>query len=86
MSTDALQRKLFALLSADVIGYSRLKGDDKKALLLTEAYYLTSEQADIGILPMEGNQSKELLLNENYFETDPEISSDGRYIAYVYNE
>jgi adenylate cyclase len=35
MSTDNFQRKLTAILSADVVGYSRLMGDDEEATVRT---------------------------------------------------
>jgi len=39
MTTDTFQRKLTAILSADVVGYSRLMGDDEAATVKTlEAY------------------------------------------------
>jgi class 3 adenylate cyclase len=35
MTTDTFQRKLTANLSADVVGYSRLMGEDEEATVLT---------------------------------------------------
>jgi adenylate cyclase len=39
MATKATQRKLTAILSADVVGYSRLMGDDEEATLETLTAY-----------------------------------------------
>ena len=35
MTTDTFQRKLIAILSADVVGYSRLMGEDEEATVCT---------------------------------------------------
>ncbi|MCH8884929.1 MAG: adenylate/guanylate cyclase domain-containing protein, partial [SAR324 cluster bacterium] len=39
MNTTAIERKLAAILSADVVGYSRLMGDDEPATIETLAAY-----------------------------------------------
>ena len=39
MTTDNFQRKLTAILSADVVGYSRLMGDDEAATVKTLETY-----------------------------------------------
>ena len=39
MTTDTFQRKLTAILSADVVGYSRLMGDDEAATVKTLETY-----------------------------------------------
>ncbi|MBP1610619.1 MAG: serine/threonine protein kinase, partial [Acidobacteria bacterium] len=58
---------------------------DRKNLLLTEAVF-SPRQANIALLPMEGDHARKPLLNEKYFETDPQISPDGRWIAYSSDE
>ena len=39
MTTDTFQRKLTAILSADVVGYSRLMGEDEAATVKTLETY-----------------------------------------------
>jgi len=39
MTSDTFQRKLTAILSADVVGYSRLMGDDEAATVKTLETY-----------------------------------------------
>ena len=56
-----------------------------KAMVLTEwdAEALTY---DLGILPLEGDRKLSLLLKEKYDEAQPQISPDGRWMAYTSNE
>ena len=41
---------------------------------------------NIGMLSMEGDRTPKLLLQEEYTESDPQISPDGRWLAYTSNE
>ena len=41
---------------------------------------------DIGALPLEGDRKARLLLQEKHSETQPEISPDGRWMAYTSDE
>jgi Tol biopolymer transport system component len=41
---------------------------------------------DIAMLPMEGDRKYRSLLNRNYNEAQPQISPDGRWMAYMSNE
>jgi serine/threonine-protein kinase len=41
---------------------------------------------DIGILPTGGDGKPRLLLKEKYYEAQPQVSPDGRWIAYTSNE
>ena len=41
---------------------------------------------NIGMLPMEGDRTPQLLLQEKYNEEYPQISPDGRWLAYTSNE
>ncbi len=43
-------------------------------------------RADIGMLSMEGKREMKELLQEKYLEVGPQISPDGRYVAYQSNE
>jgi serine/threonine protein kinase len=45
-----------------------------------------SGRYNIGILPMEGDRTPKLLLQEEYDERDPQISPDGRWLAYASDE
>ncbi len=58
---------------------------DRKSLLLTEAA-IVPMQSDIAILSMEADRGRKPLLSEKYFESDPQISSNGRWIAYTSDE
>ena len=41
---------------------------------------------DIGVLTMEGERTVEMLLDAEFGETEPALSPDGRWLAYVSNE
>jgi Tol biopolymer transport system component len=43
-------------------------------------------QLDIGIMLMEGDREIKELLQEEHFENQPQISPDGRYVAYASDE
>jgi Tol biopolymer transport system component len=58
---------------------------DRKTLILWEI--MTSPfQSDIGMMAIEGNRERKGLLQEKYYEAHPQISPDGRFIAYTSNE
>jgi serine/threonine-protein kinase len=59
--------------------------EDGKTLLLTQLVQ-SSRQADIEILSMEGDRARKALLNTEYAEAGPQISPDGRWMAYTSNE
>jgi WD40 repeat protein len=46
----------------------------------------TVTEGDIGILSMGKGQTPKLLLHEKYYESGPQISSDGKWLAYESNE
>jgi Tol biopolymer transport system component len=57
---------------------------DGKTLAMTE---MVGGLYDIGVLSMEGDRARKLLLHqEKYAEVGPQISPDGRWIAYQSNE
>jgi eukaryotic-like serine/threonine-protein kinase len=58
---------------------------DGKALLLEELG-AGSTKFDIGILTMEGNRTHTALLQEKHLESYPQISPDGRWMAYHSDE
>jgi serine/threonine protein kinase len=58
---------------------------DGKTLVLWE-FCLSPLQTDIGMMSMEGNRERKGLLQEKYSEGFPQISPDGRFIAYSANE
>ena len=43
-------------------------------------------QTDIGMMSLEGDREMKVLLQEEYWEVEPQISPDGRYMAYQSNE
>ncbi len=45
-----------------------------------------TEDQDLGILSMEGNRELKVLLQKDYMEIQPQISPDGRFVAYSSNE
>ena len=58
--------------------------DEGKVLLFQE--FSSGSQSDIGMLSMEGDQETKLLLSEEYSEANPQVSPDGRWLAYQSNE
>jgi dipeptidyl aminopeptidase/acylaminoacyl peptidase len=58
---------------------------DGKSLATIEAT-LNPLQVDIGMMSMEGDREMKVLLQEEYWEIEPQISPDGRYMAYQSNE
>jgi serine/threonine protein kinase len=58
---------------------------DGKTLVLYELY-LIPLGVDIGILSMEGKREMKALLQEKNFELEPQISPDGRFVAYQSDE
>jgi len=58
---------------------------DGKTLALYEVS-LAPLGSDIGILSMEGKREIKELLHEKNFEVEPQISPDGRYMAYQSDE
>jgi serine/threonine-protein kinase len=59
---------------------------DGKLLILHTFNLSGGLNADIGALPMEGDRKWRPLLTEKYHEGLPQISSDGRWMAYQSNE
>jgi serine/threonine protein kinase len=58
---------------------------DGKSLVMLEGDF-NPPRGDIAMLRIEGDQSRKPLLAEKYVETQPSISRDGRWIAYVSRE
>ena len=58
---------------------------DGKTLAVWE-FTLSPMRNDIGLLSMEGDHVRKPLLQEKYSEEDPQISHDGRWMAYSSNE
>jgi serine/threonine protein kinase/Tol biopolymer transport system component len=57
---------------------------DGKSLLMQEL--ISNVHADIGLLSMEGDHVRKLLLHSEYSQAQPEISPDGRWLAYSSTE
>jgi serine/threonine protein kinase len=55
-------------------------------ILATQELSLASLGLDIGMLSMEGKREMKELLQEKYWEAEPQISPDGRYVAYQSDE
>jgi serine/threonine protein kinase/Tol biopolymer transport system component len=55
---------------------------DGKNLAIEESNFSFTHY-DIGTLSMEGDHARRLLLHEEYVEGQPNISPDGKYVAYV---
>jgi Tol biopolymer transport system component len=66
------------------IGPVSLSRDGK--MLAVQEISLTPLRADIGMLSMEGKREIKELLQEKYLELEPQISPDGRYVAYQSDE
>ncbi len=56
---------------------------DGKTLVQME---VTASHFDIGAVSMEGDRARKPLLHEKYIEAEPQISPDGRWMAYTSNE
>ena len=59
---------------------------DGSILALGEYRYDPLGKYDVGMLSMEGDRERTPLLQEEYEEQEPQISPDGRWIAYASNE
>jgi eukaryotic-like serine/threonine-protein kinase len=59
---------------------------DGKVLAMTELKFSPAFSIDIGVLSIEDKRKRIALLEEKYIESDPQISPDGRWIAYTSNE
>jgi eukaryotic-like serine/threonine-protein kinase len=59
---------------------------DRKNLAFTELFIGYPINHDIGLLPMEGDRKLKPLLREKYMEAQPQISPDGRWMAYTSDE
>jgi serine/threonine protein kinase len=75
--------KLAPASNRELIPFSMSK--DGKTLALWEIT-LAPMQTDIGMLSMEGDHTRKPLLQEKYNEDYPQISPDGRWLAYQSNE
>jgi serine/threonine-protein kinase len=49
-------------------------------------YSLSPLQTDVGMMIMEGDREVKELLQEKHYESQPQISPDGQYVAYVSDE
>jgi serine/threonine-protein kinase len=58
---------------------------DENALVMTE-FTLTPLNFDIGMLSIEGARERAPLLQEKHHEVAPQVSPDGRWMAYQSNE
>jgi serine/threonine protein kinase/Tol biopolymer transport system component len=58
--------------------------NDGKSLLMQEL--ISNVHADIGLLSMEGDHARKLLLHSDYSQAQPQISPDGKWIAYSSTE
>jgi Tol biopolymer transport system component len=78
--------KIFRALDRNLMPYSW--SSDGKILIVAEVEgnVMASNKWYIGMLSMEGERSLKTLLKEEYVEIQPQISPDGRWIAYSSNE
>jgi serine/threonine-protein kinase len=78
--------KLFSIPDRGLIPYSM--SSDGKTLLTSEVEGEPTMFAkwDIGMVSLEGNRARNLLLQEEYVETQPQISPDGKWLAYSSTE
>ena len=58
---------------------------DGNTILLSEVT-MTRFDFNIGMLSLEGDKQRKVLLEEEYVESEPQISPDGRWMAYTSNE
>jgi eukaryotic-like serine/threonine-protein kinase len=74
--------KLASAADRQLLPYSW--SSDGKTLVTAEMVTLTN--LDIGTLSMEGDRTRKPLLQTEYIESMPQISPDGRWMAYTSNE
>jgi len=58
---------------------------DGKTLMFYE-FSLSTGGSDIGMMSLEGTRERKALLHEKHMESEPQISPDGRWMAYQSNE
>jgi WD40 repeat protein len=75
--------ELLASASGRYIGPRSWSGDGKTLVFMEVG---AGTGADIGVVSVEGDRTKKLLLHEKYAEMDPQISPDGRWMAYASDE
>ena len=81
------EEKLYSAPGRGTIPWSF--SSDGKSLLVSDIDGLETIQNnkwDIAILPMEGERKLKPLLNESHIEVQPQVSPDGRWIAYSSTE
>ena len=59
--------------------------DNGKTIVLA-IWNIAAVNFDIGMMPMDGDRKVTLLLKEKFHEAQPQLSPDGRFIAYTSNE
>ncbi len=80
------EEKLFELPDRSIVPYSM--APNGKALIASdvEGNLMASLKWDIGTVSLEGGPAWKTLLREEYVETQPQLSPDGRWLAYHSNE
>jgi Tol biopolymer transport system component len=75
--------KLVSVPDKNLFAYCLSKDGKTLVVVETDSDY---KKSDIGIVSMEGDHAVKLLLKEPHNETNPSISPDGKYMAYLSNE
>ena len=84
-SADGIGEAELLASKPDRLIYPGLFSPDGKILAVVELS-LAPLGIDIGMMSMEGKREMKALLQEKYMELDPQISPDGRYVAYQSDE
>jgi len=78
--------KLLSRPGRNLIPYS-WSGDGKSIVVAdVGGNVMASSEWDIGVLSLEGERTYKLLVKERFTEVQPQVSPDGRWIAYLLNE
>ena len=78
--------KLVSVQDRYLLPYSFTSDGKILVIAIVEGTPTTSSKYDIGVLSMEGDRKWKPLLQEKYTELQPQISPDGRWMAYISNE
>ncbi|MBP1624597.1 MAG: serine/threonine protein kinase, partial [Acidobacteria bacterium] len=78
--------KLLSVPGRSIIPYSWSTDGKTLATSEVEGHPMRSGKWDIGIVSLEGKPTRKPLFQEEYVETQPQISPDGRWLAYYTNE
>jgi serine/threonine-protein kinase len=84
-AADGTGNEEFLVSAPDRAVFPASWADNGKTMVIAD-WHTSTMDFDIGTMSMEGARKSRLLLKEKYHEAQPQISPDGRYMAYTSNE